>query len=51
MNAESVNDEVIRGNGVGKRSGPVRALENINLSVRRGEILACSATTAPESPP
>jgi ABC-type sugar transport system ATPase subunit len=42
--------EVIRIEGVSKKSGPVTALADVNLHVRRGEILGLIGTTAPASP-
>jgi len=40
-----------RDEGICKRFGGIRALREVDLELRRGEIMASSATMAPASPP
>ena len=42
-------DDVLRVEHIAKRFGPVTALRDVNLHLRKGEVLGCSATTAPAS--
>ena len=48
MSAEA-HQEILRTEGLSKFFPGVKALDNVNFSLRRGEIMPCWAKTAPEN--